>query len=161
METKKRIIIGIVILTLVTIFTFNQLGLTGKVTNSNVQQVEIIPLSNEERQKVIQTLIESEFISDVPKKNPIFLQFYSFDQGQRIWRDGFLIGKNELLSQGEPSVYLYLPSRYISQINKDNICERMKEAKNNGELGLYSDYSKARLLVKYVRMLKHRECFGF
>ena len=90
------------ILILVIIFTFNQLGLTGNVINSEVQQVEIIPLTLEQREKVIQTILSSEFIKDVPNKNPIIIQFYDQQGSERIWRDGFLLGENQLLSQEEP-----------------------------------------------------------
>jgi len=161
MILKKKIIIGAVILILAGIFIFNQLSLTGKTTNSNLQQVEITPLSAEERNKVVQTVLSSEFIKDVPNDNPIVIQFYDQQGNERVWRDGFLLGENQFLSQGEPTVYLYLPSRYIQQINNNNICSVVKEAKNNGELGFYSDYNKARLLIKYAGMLKHRGCFGF
>lgn len=161
MKYKKRIVIGIIILIILAVFALDKFVLTGKATNSNLQQVEIVPLTAEERQKVVQTVLSSKFIADVPNKNPIALQFYDQQGNERIWRDGFLIGENQLLSQGEPSIYLYLPSRYILQIDNDNLCDIIKKAKGNGELGFYSDYSKAILLIKYAGMLKHRDCFGF
>jgi len=159
MKYKKRIVIGIIILIVLGILIFNEFLFSGKT--KNIQEVEIVPLTAEERQKVVQTVLSSKFIADVPNKNPIALQFYDQQGNERIWRDGFLIGENQLLSQGEPSIYLYLPSRYILQIDNDNLCDVIKKAKGNGELGFYSDYSKAILLIKYAGMLKHRDCFGF
>jgi len=51
-------------------------------------------------------------------------------------------------------------TRYISEMNEGNLCEIINKAINNGELKLESQESKAKLLVKYAGMLKHRECFG-
>ena len=65
------------------------------------------------------------------------------------------------MNEGEPSVYLGLHSKYISQLDGTNLCDVVKEAKKNGDLAFNSEYGTARLLVKYARMLKHRECFGF
>ena len=72
----------------------------------------------------------------------------------------FLIGNNQLLNEGEPAMYLYLHSKYISEINNNNLCSVIKKAKDNGDLGFYSEYNKASLMIKYAGMLKHRGCFG-
>ena len=163
MKNKKRVkIIGgiqIIVIIFLLVFIFSKFSSTGKVVNNN--QVEIVPLSPEEKQKVIQTILSSEFIKDVPKKDPIALVFFDFANGQKIWQDGFLIGQNQLLSQGEPSIYLTLHSKYIYELNNNNLCEIIKKANNNGDLGFESEYNKARLLIKYSGMLKHRDCFGF
>jgi len=160
MKNKKRvnIILGI-FLAIILIVAYNQLSTTGK--SIITQQIEGVPLSQEQQQKVVTTLTSSKFIKDVPKKNPISLRFFDFQNGQRRWRDGFLIGKNQLLTQGKPTVYLTLDSKYISEFNQDNICEIIKKAKQNGDLGFHSKSNKASLLWKYKSMLKHRGCFGF
>jgi len=156
---KKRVflIIAIIAIILVGIFLFNKPTPTG----NGIQNVEVIPLSPEEREKVFQTVSSSEFIKDIPEKNPIALTFYSFEDGQRIWREGFLINNNGFLSEGEPVVYLTLHTKYISEISEGKLCETIKKAKKNGDLGFHSEYNKARLLIKYTSMLKHRGCFGF
>ena len=149
-----------IIIIISSIILIDKFLLTGETINQNSQHIERIPLSSEEREKVTKTLLASEFIEDVPKNNPIALQFYTFQDGERIWKDGFLIGKNQLLSEGEPVVFLYLHSKYIQEINNENLCEIIKKANYNGDLGFYSEYNKAVLLIKYVNMLKHRACFG-
>jgi len=160
MKNKKRVITILIIL-LVVIFgiAYSKFQTTGKSIVS--QKVTIIPLSSAEIEKVATTILSSEFIKDVPKKYPIALRFFDFESGQKRWRDGFLIGKNQLLLEGEPAVYLSLHSKYISELNNANFCEIIKRANENRDLGFDSEYNKASLFIKYSGMLKHRECFGF
>jgi len=162
MEKNKRlIIIGIFVLLVLSFFVYDKFLATGNVTETiQGAPVEIVPLSQAQVEKVASTLLESDFIKDVPKKNPISLQFYDFSQGQRIWQSGFLMADSQLLSEGKPTVQLILHSKYISEINAENLCEVIKKAKKNGDLGFYSESNKASLLIKYAGMLEHRNCFG-
>jgi len=171
-KKKKKIIIGISIAILILVGTIiiYQFASTGKIIGNEVssagktgtsQPVATVPFSQEERQKIAQTVLSSEFIKDIPEKNPIALIFFSFENNQRIWRDGFLIGKNQFLTEGEPTIRLTLHSKYIAEFNNDNLCEIIQKANKNGDLGFESEYGEARLLLKYAGMLKHRKCFGF
>ena len=154
------LIFGIIIVAgILAFFLFNKFSATGEVTNS--QPVKTVPLSAEERQKVTQTVLSTEFIHDIPEKDPVVLTFFSFENGQRVWRDGFLMGKGRFLSEGEPTIYLMLHSKYISEFNGNNLCEIIQRANKNGDLAFHSEYGKASLLIKYTSMLKHRQCFGF
>jgi|SRR3989344_1491923 len=164
---NKGITIGIFLIVAISALVITEkLGLTDitgssvKNEESNLQQVEVVPLSAEERAKVQQTLLSSDFIKDVPKNGIISLRFFNNDGGQTIWHDEFLIGKDELLNSGNSEIYLAMHTRYISEMNEGNLCEIINKAINNGELKLESQESKAKLLVKYAGMLKHRECFG-
>ena len=141
------------------ILIFGNLAPTGKTTSS--QSIQTVPLSSEEQQKVFQIISSSDFFQDVPKKNPIALTFFSFENNQRIWRDGFLIGGGQFLTQGEPTIYLMLHSKYISEFNGNNLCEVIQRANKNGDLAFHSEYGKVSLLIKCAGMLKHRDCFGF
>ncbi len=159
---KKWIIIGIasvsIIIVAILLFIFYK-PLEKNVTASG--EYRYVPLSQAEIEKVSITVISSEFIKDVPKKDPIALTFFDFDEQGRVWKDSFLIGRNQLLSEGDPSISLALHSKYISQLDGTNLCEIIKEASKNGDLMFNSEYGEARLLIKYVGMLKHRDCFGF
>jgi len=55
----------------------------------------------------------------------------------------------------------YLYTKYISELNGVNLCEIIKQANKNGDLGYHTEYNKAILLIKYSSLLKHRDCFGF
>ena len=117
MDLKRKI--GIILLIIIAIlianrYIINPTSIAGHSVSTN-QQVQITPLTDEERQKAISTLVSSEFIKDVPEKNPIALIFFKFENGQRIWQEGFLIGNNQLLSEGEPAMNLLLHSKYISE----------------------------------------------
>jgi len=160
MKNKKRVIaVSIILLVVIFGIAYSKLHTTGKSIVS--QEVTIVPLSSSEIEKVTTTILSSEFIKDVPEKYPIALRFFDFEGGQRRWRDGFLIGANKLLSEGEPAVYLSLHAKYISELNNENLCEVIKRANENRDLGFDSKYNKASLFIKYSGMLKHRGCFGF
>ena len=162
MKHKKRVLIvmGVIILLIISlIFVIDKFFITGESMSN--QKIEIVQLSNDEINKVGSILMSSEFIKDVPKNNPIALRFFKFENGQRIWQTGFLIGKNELLAEGEPTIYLALHSKYISELNEENLCETIKKANKKGDLGFESKHNKASLFLRYAKMLKHRECFGF
>ena len=131
----------------------NKFSTTGKSIGT---QIEVVPLSSEESAKVKAILDSAEFANDVPKKNPIELRFFSFKNGERIWHDAFLIG-----GEKEPAIYLSLHSKYINELNENNLCEVIKNANKNKDLGFYSKYNKASLFIKYAGMLKYRSCFGF
>ena len=128
-------------------------------TNTN-PQVKYVPLSPEEIAKITNAILSSEFIKSIPEKDPISLTFFKFENGERIWQNGFLIGKNQLLTTGSPGINLILHSKYISQLNGSNLCDIIQQANKNRDLGSQSDYSTMNLLMKYSGMLKYRDCFG-
>lgn len=128
--------------------------------SGQTQQVQIIPLSDQEKEIVTKTILSSDFIKDVPEEDPIAIRFYKFEDGKRVWQDGFLIGNNQILAGGSPSIYLTLHSKYISEINEENLCEVIKKAKENGDLGFETELGNTQLLWKYKEMLSHRDCFG-
>jgi len=157
MKKNAIIIIAIILALLVAgFFFFNKPNKTGTV----IQNVEVVPLSQEERQAVVSIVSETELIKDLPKNDPVALIFFDFDTGEKRFRDGFLINNNGLISEGEPTVYVYLHSKYIQEFNQKGLCEIAAEAKKNGDLGYYSDRNRAILLIKYSGMLKYRDCLG-
>ncbi len=125
------------------------------------QPLRYVPLSPEEIQKVVSTVLSTEFIKDVPEKDPVALVFYSFEGSERVVRDGFLIGENQLLTEGEPSVYIWVHAKYIPEFDGTNLCYIIQSANKNGDLALESPHGNTKLLFKYSSMLKYRDCFGF
>lgn len=132
-------------------------------TNTGVtsQPVKVVPLTDIQKQKVEQTILSSEFLQDIPEKNPISIRFFYFEEGQRVWQDTFYMGEGELLSSAQATIKLTLHSKYIDEFNGNNLCSVIQTANQNKDLGFESSYSEANLLWKYKSMLKHRECFGF
>jgi hypothetical protein len=133
-------------------------------SNAGTPNTESCPgpdLNPEEVEKVRQGILGSDFVKDLPKNGVISLTFFTFCNGNRIIQNNFLIGKNEILDSGNPDIYLTVHSKYISQFNGNNLCEVIVNANNNGDLGVYSDLSDAKLLFKYSGLMKYRDCFGF
>lgn len=117
-------------------------------------------LSSGEVDKIRETILGSDFISDLPKDGVISLTFFTFCNGERIIQNNFLIGKNQILNSGTPDIYLTLHSKYISELNGSNLCDVIPRANANGDLGAYTDLGTTQLMMKYSSLLKYRDCFG-
>ncbi len=134
--------------------------------NSNNQgnktiKLSFIALSEEQRKKVEDALLSSDFIKDVPKKNPISIRFFYFDEGYRIWQDRFYLSNGELIEKTETSMELIIHSKYIDDLGTKDLCTIVQIANQNGDLGVETEFSDAELLWKYKGMMKHKDCFGF
>jgi hypothetical protein len=117
-------------------------------------------LTEEERNKVRGAILSSEFIGDLPNDGIVSLQFFNFENGQRVWLDKFLIGKNQILISGTPDILITLHYKYIAELTNNNLCEIIPKANANGDLGTYSDLSDTKLFLKYSGVIKYRSCFG-
>lgn len=117
-------------------------------------------LSSGEVEKIRGTILGSEFISDVPKDGAISLTFFTFCNGERIIQNNFLIGKDQILTSGTPDIFLTLHSKYVVELNGNNLCEVIPRANANGDLGAYTDLSTTQLMMKYSGLMKYRDCFG-
>ena len=161
---KKRLIVlgifGLIILLIIGFFVIIK-DKKPEVTGNVGAQVQITPLSNEQINILAQTILSSEFIKDLPNNGAIALQFYDYVGEQRIWQSGFLIGKDGFLSEGTPDIVLIMHSKYISQLDGTNLCEIIKTAQTNGDLGIETKESETKLFLKYAGMMKYRDCFGF
>lgn len=156
-KQKNKLIIILSVITMVLfLIVFIVLVLNFRATGKTVQsQVEIVPLNQEEKGLVMNVLSSSEMVSDIPEKAGVQLRFFKFENGQRVWQDGFNLGKGDL------DVYLSIDSKYIGELKNKDLCDVIKEANRNGDVGFYSEKNQASLLWKYKGMLKYRECFGF
>ena len=161
---KKRWLIaaGIVVVVVIALIVILKLVKTEAPSGGGGgEQIEIVPLSQEQINILSQNVLSSEFIGDLPSKGIVGLQFYSFENGERVWHSGFLIGKNGFLSSGTPDLVLIMHAKYISELNQKDLCEVVQSAKANGDMWVESEKSNAKLLLKYAGMMKHRDCFGF
>jgi len=162
MNRKKKIIIIVAIIAvLILLFlAYNKYSTTGKNVSENENSIKTAPLSDEDRTKIVQILQSSELIKDIPKNGAIGLIFYNFEDGERVLNDAYLLGKDKFLTSGEPDFQILIHSKYISELNENNLCEIIKKAKQNGDMAYYSDKSKASIILKYGSMLKYKDCFG-
>ena len=137
----------------------SQFPLTGKLIDTEGHKT--IPLNPQQRQIIEQSISSSEIVKVLPENDPVFLRFFSFENGERVWQDGFLIGKDGILTEGEPTIYFSVHSKYIEELKTRDLCSIVKDASKNGDIGIHSDYSKIRLFLKYAQMLKYQNCFDF
>src|SRR3989338_3497575 len=165
MDKNITIVISLlIILIMLAGLFFFKFGFTGKSVVE--QNADIIALSAEHKSKIIDIISSSEIIKDIPDGKVISLRFFDFVNGDRIWQDEFLLTNNQSQHQllgenaSQPEIYITLHSKYISEITNNNLCEVLKKANKNRDLGFYSEYNKAVLLIKYTGMLKYRECLG-
>jgi len=140
--------------------TTNAVSIGGGGTSQSINQVKIVPLSSEERKKVAETISSSDIIKDIPKTGIVGLVFFNDENGQKIMGDGFLLGRNKILNQGEPDLYIFLNSNYISEFGQKKLCDIIKESYNNGDLKFESKQSAAKLMLKYAGLLKYKGCLG-
>ncbi len=163
-KNKKRWLIaaGIVVLIVIVLIVILKSGKpeAGSGGGSG-EQIEIVPLSQEQINILSQNVLSSEFIGDLPSKGIVGLQFYSFENGERIWHSGFLIGKDGFLGSGTPDLVLIMHAKYIEELNQKDLCEVVQSAKANNDMWVESELSNVKLLLKYSGMMKHRDCFGF
>lgn len=167
---KRKISLKIIIFIMVilTVLAASFFILREKLTEKNTesgsssqQAGKYEALSQDEINKVSNAILASEFIKDIPEDSPISITFFKFENGERIWQGGFLIGNNQLLQSGNPGISIILHSKYISELNGNNLCDIIKEANKNGDLATESEYNKAGLFIKYAGLLKYKDCFGF
>ena len=82
-----------------------------------------------------------------------------------------IIGKNNYeISNGgvklvsklsdKKDVSISLPEGYITRIGELGLCSAIKEANKNGELNVETHSSKLKLILKYRKLFKYRDCLG-
>jgi len=57
-------------------------------------------------------------------------------------------------------VSVYLPDGYVTRIGELGLCSAIKEANKNGELNVETHSSKLKLILKYRKLFKYRDCLG-
>ena len=126
----------------------------------NTQPPQIVPLTDGQIRSVSESIVSSGVLSDIPEESPVGLVFYDFVGGQRVWRNGLLMGNDQFLSEGDPKVTVIMHSKYISEMDEKSLCEVIREANTNGDLGIETKGNKALLLLKYSSLLKYKDCLN-
>jgi len=156
---RKFFVIFVVVIVLLLFLGILLFGIGSNKKTSNNEEIRVIPLDASEIQKVVQAVNSEEIIKELPSSGVIGLRFYSFDEQGRVWRDGFLIGKNGLLKEGEPEIFVAIHSKYINELQENSLCDVLGEADHNGDFSYELLENKVKLGIKYAGMLKYKKCF--
>lgn len=110
----------------------------------------------------LKTVMQNQaIVKDVPEKGKISLKFFHFTQGCRIWDKSYLLTDSQIIESSEKGdIQVWISSSYADKINENNFCDVIKEARDNGDLGQWSDAGKATLLWRYKSMLGYADCLG-
>jgi len=110
---------------------------------------------------LIKNLPKNQMIKDLPSGKSLQLKFFSLSKGERIWEKSFIVSNREM-KEGKldnPEVTFTIHSKYVNQITSSNLCDIMKTASRNKDLGFESELGYASLAWKYSSLLKYKSCF--
>lgn len=117
-------------------------------------------LPNFENSKEI--LSKYSLIKDVPSRGKIGLKFYHNVGECKIFDKIYLLNDGNIEEKNvRTDIDIEINSKYVEEINEDNLCEIIKEARNNGDFNQDVKISKLKLMLIYSGMLQYKEClFG-
>ncbi|MBD3252648.1 hypothetical protein GF386_02875 [Candidatus Pacearchaeota archaeon] len=102
-----------------------------------------------------------DLVKDVPKKGSIKIRFFHFTQGCRIWDKTYILSGGIIEEKNtDTDIYVQMHTDYAKKINESNLCDIIIEARNNGDLGQWTDLGKTTLLWRYKSMMKYKGCLG-
>jgi len=113
-------------------------------------------------EEVRQIILANQMIKDMPEKAALLLRFYNFNTGERTWEQSFILRTNSVEpGVTEADITIVIHSKYKNYINPNNLCNIIKTAKANDDLGIWTELSTTKLLWKFKSMTKYRDCLGF
>ncbi len=119
----------------------------------------------EDYSRIEKVMSQNEIIQKLPDKARILISFYNFNTGSQTWERGYLITKGSLtLVDSIPSdldMKMAMHSRWLSELNNNNLCLIIDEAKAVGNFGVELVKGKTSLLWKYKSLFSYRDCLGF
>ena len=111
--------------------------------------------------QLINLMKNQDLVKDVPEKGSIKIRFFHFTQGCRIWDKTYVLSGGIIQEKNtDTDIYVQMHTDYAKKINENNLCDIIMEARNNGDLGQWTELGKTTLLWRYKSMMKYRECLG-
>jgi hypothetical protein len=105
-------------------------------------------------------LTQSPMVQDVPKGETILLRFYNFNTGVREFEKSYLLTKANA-KEGyldDPEITIVVHSKYVPEINSNNLCETITKAGSNNDVGIYTDLGTTKLVLKFKSMMEYKDC---
>ena len=180
-KNKKHITILIAIILLIVVaiimgvlfmqFNKSNKSNTGKNSGNYQQSASANPgdlnpvyrqVTIEDYNNLEEILANNEMIQKLPEDATLLLAFYNFDSGKREWEKTYILtrGNVEEGTTEEYEIKLIMHSKYLTILNKDNLCDVVKTAKSNQNFGSETQLSSLSLAWKFKSMLKYKSCLG-
>ncbi len=105
---------------------------------------------------------QNEIIQKLPEDAKISLSFYNFDSGERQWDGDYLLTKGnvEKIKDDNVDIKMIMHSKYLSQLNANNFCFIINDAKRRGDFASELVISKTSALWKYKSIMSYKGCLG-
>ena len=113
---------------------------TSSVSSTSTKQTTSSASSAPDYTKLMANLPKNQMIQDLPDGKSLYFQTFSFSSGQRVWEKSFVIEKGTMKEGvvSNPEVTLTLHSKYVNQITSSNLCDVLRTANINKDLGFES-----------------------
>jgi len=111
---------------------------------------------------LVKNLPKNPMIQDLPSGKSLYVRFFSFPKGERVWEKSYILTKDGMKegTLDNAEVTLIVHSKYVNQITSSNLCDVMKKANTNKDLGFESELGYASLAWKYSSLMKYKSCFS-
>ena len=121
-----------------------------------------VGLENADYSSLVENLLNSPIVGDLPDDARILLKFYNFDSGEREWESSYVIEKNniEIKEIDNEDIFIFVHSKYIDELNDNSLCEVLELANKNNDVGIETKLSEVALMWKYKNMLEYKNCLG-
>jgi hypothetical protein len=110
--------------------------------------------------KLAGLLSQTPMVQDIPQGEQILLRFYNFNTGEREFEKSYILTTRSA-KEGfieNPEITITIHSKYLPELSSDNLCATIIKAKTNGDLGVYTDLSTTKILMKFKNMMKYKDC---
>lgn len=123
----------------------------------------IITASEADYDNLENILPKTPMVQAIPSSGQLTIRFYNFNSGNRQWERGYLLEEGQVtqINSFSTDIDMIIHSRWLPELNENNLCDTIKSAKANGDFAAETKISKASLLWKYKGMLGFRDCLGF
>ena len=85
---------------------------------------------------------------------------YNFNSGERQFENIYILKNDGIVlgSLDEAKITLSLHSKYLNDLTNKNFCSILKTANTNGDLGIETELSKAKLAWEFKSMNNYKDC---
>lgn len=156
MGMNRKLIGSLILIFLIVVaaalFAAGKFDVKESVSGRAVSEGKTVSGKTESAKFDISNLMESEFVQDLPKNAVIELKLG--ENYYTVSKNSVTVGKPE-----NPDLTISLPAKYMNDISA-GLCETVKRANQNRELGMEIHASQTSLMWKYRGMLKYKDCLG-